>query len=522
MMRSVKMFALLLLAAGTVACGDDEKKPDADIAFRMDALVQDVAEPPDTSGDDIAVDIAVHQDTWDPPEDLWQPEPDIPDEPLESCNFNYNFAAWQPISSPVPIPRPAFFDAAVDQIAHLDPEAPFTHLVTAPGARDDIVMPGFSDDMPLFERGRDWLGQSRCYELPDGPEMLVEAQAYDLYVKLVEETLLVPLDQSPEVRTVVGLRGASPGTFVWNGNGPNRFNDTLVLLWREANGTPRVKEFAAHTDTGPHDFGWHNSSSLRPNRHYRYINGWHKNYNALQIVEYGYEVRDDTNKNGHWDSDRNGWLEPQAEGLEDHDRVGSAHNIHCGTVDGPLLAAEVGLLSAGCQVIPGIAGWTEFITHAWTGSGDEVDYFLLDVGDIDPRAWGSCIADGSRACPYLAEELPFHASGNTAQSASSAFDFYNCSQANETGPEDIYVFTLQEPATVHATVNDLAPGAPDIDIHLLYGDDASACVTRGDMELFAPVQPGRYYLVADTYVDGSPLVGPYELDIWLEPIVGGE
>lgn len=522
MTRTMTLSVLATLALCAPACGSDERKPEADVVFGFDSRGPDEIKAQDLAAIDATLELPGHKDSREPPDDLWQPEPDLPDTPLESCNFNYDFADWQPSSLPVTVPAPDFNEAPVDEIAHLDPKAPFTHVVPVPGARDDIVMPGFNDNMPLFDRGRDWLGQSRCYELPDGPVMLSEAQAHNLYVIMVEETLLVPFDQSPEVRTVIGLRGASPGTFVWNGNGPNRFNDTLVLLWREANGTPRVKEFAAHTDTGPHDFGWHNSSSLRPNRHYRYINGWHKNYNALQIAEYGYEVRDDTNKNGHWDSDRNGWLEPQGEGLDDHDRVGSAHNIHCGTVDGPLLQAKVGLLSAGCQVIPGIAGWTEFITHAWTGSGDEVDYFLLDARDIDPRTWAPCTADGSRACPYVIEELPFHASGNTAQSTSNAFDSYNCSPANEAGPEDIYVFTLQEPATVHATVDDLAPGAPDIDIHLLYGDDASACVTRGDVELFAPVQPGRYYLVADTYVDGSPLVGPYELDIWLEPVLGEE
>jgi hypothetical protein len=34
--------------------------------------------------------------------------------------------------------------------------------------------------------------------------------------------------------------------------------------------------------------------------------------------------------------------------------------------------------SAGCQVIPGMANWTEFITNAWTMPGDPVDTFLVD------------------------------------------------------------------------------------------------------------------------------------------------
>jgi hypothetical protein len=519
MMRQV-IFPLVLGLLLSACSNDDQKKKSEP---SLDAVAPDlathVAETFDIDDLTTPEDRSLFDDTTEPLDQGTTPPPDIPEVPLESCSFDYDFAPWQPASDFQVVPPPIDYTASpVDPIAHLDPAAPTTHLVAAQGARDDIVMPDFHDNMPLFERARDWQGQSRCYELPDGPAMLSEAEAYDLYRAIVEETLLVPMDQAPGVRTVVGLRGASPGTFQWNGNGPNRYNDTLVLLWREADQTPRVKEFAAHTDTGPYDFGWHNSSSLKPNRHYRYINGWHKNYNALQIVEVGYEVRDDTNKNGHWDSDRNGWLPPTGPELDDHDRVGSAHNIHCATVDGPLGNAAVANLSAGCQVVPGIASWTEFITSAWTGSGDEVDYFLLDVRDLDGRAFSPCTADGSPECPYVLTSLPAQVSGDTVTAVSSTFDQYNCSLANESGPEHLYVFTLQETATVRATVDDTSPAPPDIDVHLLYGNSPKACLARGDTELTATVPPGRYYLVADTFFDGQPLVGKYQVELWLEPV----
>ncbi len=510
--RTVLLALALLLAAG---CGDDKKKKSKEDVFAEvrgdDALVADLVGPEDVP---VPEDLPSVEDLPGQP-DLGPEE--IEEPPLESCNFGYDFAPWTPPPAMAPPPPPP--DEGWNphgHIAHAEPEPPYTWTLPVPGARNDLVMPGYTDNMPLFERGMDWNGAKRCFELPDGAVLLREEEAWELYRAIAEETVGLPLNTAPGVRTVVGLRGTYPGTFAWNGNTPNRFNDTLVLLWKEADGTRRVKEFAAHTDTGPVDFGWHASSSLRPNRRYHYINGWHKDYNALRIDEWEYMVRDDTNKNGHWDSDRNGWLPPL--GADDHDRTGSAHNIHMASVSAPLFDAAVNNWSAGCQVIPGIASWTEFITTAWTDSGDPVDYFLIDVRDIDPRAWGPCQPDGTRECPYRIESFPFKTSGNTAIATSSVFDSYNCSGANESGPELFYVFNLDSWATVHVQVDDLAPGPPDIDIHLLDGDSPEACLIRDDVAFSIELPPGRYYIVADTYVEqGNPLVGPFVLDVSLEP-----
>lgn len=208
---------------------------------------------------------------------------------------------------------PLPIDRGPDPIAHAEPVAPFTWRARSliQGNRKDIgdlTMPGYTDAMPQFERGLDWSGPTRCYELPDGAHLLTEAQAYDLYRRIAELTTGVSLDVTPGRRSVLGLRGAYPGTFAWHGNTPNHFNDTIVLLWRDDQDVPHVREFPVNTDVGAVNFGYHSSSSLRPNRRYRYINGWHGNYNALHIDEIDYGVRDDTNHNGHWDSDRNGWL----------------------------------------------------------------------------------------------------------------------------------------------------------------------------------------------------------------------
>jgi hypothetical protein len=430
-----------------------------------------------------------------------------------SCGFEYGFKS-APL--PMPAPRPAWQPAPglgelpVAAIAHAEPAPPGTMLMPRPGMKpgpEDIVMPTYNDNMPLFERGRPWAEPTRCYETPAGVKVLDEAEAYELYKTAAEATTGVTVRTDDEVRSVVGIRGAYPGTFAWHGNTPDLFNDTLVLLWKSG-GVPHVREFPAHTDVGAHNFGANSSSSLRPNRRYHYINNWHNTYNALRIHETAYKVRDDTNHNGHWDSDRNGWLSPLT--VQDYDRNGSAHNIHMGSVDGPLHEAHVDNWSAGCQVIPGMANWTEFITHAWTKLNDPVDYFLLDARDIAPEVWAPCTPDGTHGCPYKVATFPFTDSRDTSSVSTSQFAVYNCSTADESGPEVVYVVTVDEKGTLTATVD--CGGGVDVDVHLLEGDDKNACLARNDATLTYELTPGRYFIVVDTYVKGGQaLAGAYTL-----------
>jgi hypothetical protein len=375
-----------------------------------------------------------------------------------------------------------------------------------------VVLPVYDDDMPVFARGLEWTDELRCYELPTGARLLTEPQAYELYREIAEQTTGVPLDTATDVRTVLGLRGAYPGTFAWHGNTPNKFNDTLVLLWIDGDGFEHVREFPVHTDVGEHYFGFESSSHLRPNRRYFYVNGWHGSYNALSIDDWGYRVRNDTNANGHWDDDRNGWLPPAG---DDYFRGGSGHNIHMGSVDGPLGDALVDVWSAGCQVIPGMANWTEFILNAWTDEGDPVGYHLVDVRDIHPPVWWPCEPDGSHECPFEIDGLPFSADGDTAADGYDEFDVYNCSTADESGPEIVWVLPLDDEGTLTVTVTCTEP--VDIDVHLLEGDDANACLARGHEFLTYDITPGRYLIVADTFVDGADeLAGEFEITVTLD------
>jgi len=428
----------------------------------------------------------------------------------ESCDFGYEemFSAGKGLAAG-PAGPPAGWHRAGNTLV---PDRTRRVEVGKGPVPDPLVMPDCTDTMPLFERGEAWTQETRCYELRDGAYFLTEDEAFDLYVALAEETTGVPLNTATEVRTVVGLRGAYPGTFAWHGNEPDLFNDTLALLWIEGDGARHVREFPAGIDTGAYPYS--EMSSLRPNMRYHHTCGWHQDtYNALHMGDDAYRVRDDANSNGHWDGDRNGWLPPAAP--LDFDRDGSAHNIHLACVDGPLGSAHVGMWSAGCQVLAGMANWTEFITSAWTEEGDPVDYFLLDARDLAPEVFEPCAErDGSHRCPFLVDALPFSSAGDTAVSAESAFDLYNCSAADESGPEDVYLLRLDASGTLTATVESAAPA--DVDVHLLDGDDELACLGRDDAELVYDITPGRYLIVVDTYFDGSALAGEYELTVTLE------
>ena len=463
-----------------------------------------------------------------PPMEPTPPEPGPePEPPAVDCGFDYALqfgheksaapgSASERATAPEQVTAPrgpmAIDPGPVVAVAHPEPAPPYLWRAEPWLTLDGVTLPGYTDNMPLFARATSWDDKARCYETPDGGKLLSEAEAYELYIRMAEQTTGVAVDRSEGHRSVVGIRGAYPGTFQWHGNRPNQFNDTLVLLYRE-NGKAHVREYPVNTDTGAVFFGYESASSLRPNRHYRYINGWHRKYNAPQMAEWGYRVADDSNGNGHWDRDRNGWL---SGGALDYERKGTAHNIHMASVNGPLGEAKVKNWSAGCQVIPGMANWLQFIEQAWTGKGDGIDYFLLDARDLDARTWSSCQADGSHACPFRIESFPFVTQGNTQTTGQSSFDSYNCSDANEAGPELVYAFTVAEVGKLQVEVD--CPDGVDIDIHLLDGDDPNACLARDHTNFGYDLSPGRYLIVADSFVDdGTALAGGFELRVNFQP-----
>lgn len=441
--------------------------------------------------------------------------------PSGACGFTYDAQFPSTVQAFLPRPSPwspRALPAGDAEIQHLEPLPPgtwFTPAASPAGAPPTamLTMPSYSDDMPLFDRAGAWSAGTRCYELPAGAIWLTEEQAYTLWKGVAEATTGVSIDTGSGKRTVVGVRGAYPGTFTWHGNAPDVFNDTLVLLWADGDGK-HVREFPVNTDTGDYDFGTDGASSLRADRRYFEQGGWHRgSYQALTIAESGYHVTDDTNHNGHWDSDRNGWLPPSSG--EDHERTGTGHNIHVASVDAPLGQAHVGNWSAGCQTIPGMANWTEFITHAWPGDNVDVQYFLVDARDVDPAAFGdTCTPDGTHACPLPIPALPFHDHRDTSAVTTRDFDVYNCSSADESGPEVVYLLRIDDYGSLALSLT--SDSGADVDVYLLDGDDPDACLDRDDTDLTWDVSPGRYLVVADTYVSGgTELVGGYTLDVSL-------
>jgi len=132
--------------------------------------------------------------------------------------------------------------------------------------------------------------------------------------------------------------------------------------------------------------------------------------------------------------------------------------------------------------------------------------------------------EGTRELPLRIVSFPFHDERDTSsatQAPSNYFNFYSCAPSTpEYGREVVYRLDLCQPGTLKATVAD-GTGV-DIDIHLLNGLGEKDCLTRNDTEITHAVQPGTYYLVADTYIsDFIEQKGPFTLDVAFTP-TGGE
>ena len=157
-------------------------------------------------------------------------------------------------------------------------------------------MPGYTDSMPLFSRSEAWQKTTRVMDT-NGAHAVSEAGAYALYSSIITASTGQQIDDRPGKRTILGIRGAWPGTFDWNGNAINHFNDTLVVLWR--NNRQYVGEFPVNTEPGPIDFGWYSSSftSSQPTiQFHQWLASWIQC--DPEMNEWGYVVMDDTNNNG--------------------------------------------------------------------------------------------------------------------------------------------------------------------------------------------------------------------------------
>ena len=134
----------------------------------------------------------------------------------------------------------------------------------------------------------------------------------------------------------------------------------------------------------------------------------------------------------------------------------------------------------------------------------------------NPNSWvPSC--SGSN-CPIVVTDFKKVIEGNT-QNGSNIVSKYagKCEGVNEAGPEQRYVFKVDEPGTV--IIGTTEPKGGDVDVHLLKGLKAEDCLARGDKGLSYHVDKGIYYAVVDTYTSASN-AGSYKLKITFLPDSG--
>ena len=128
----------------------------------------------------------------------------------------------------------------------------------------------------------------------------------------------------------------------------------------------------------------------------------------------------------------------------------------------------------------------------------------LDEGEPIDLDAAVLAGEGDLDAPYAIEALPFASSQSTLDASSIEFDVYTgCqSDADESGPEHVYRFELDEVTAIRAMVLDRA--GVDVDVHIVDESASEAgCIARDDRLIETTLAAGTYYAVLDTYVSGG-------------------
>ncbi len=127
-----------------------------------------------------------------------------------------------------------------------------------------------------------------------------------------------------------------------------------------------------------------------------------------------------------------------------------------------------------------------------------------------------------RPCnPINITGFPFEDERDTSTLTESIIDSYGCApDKDQSGAEVIYTFELTQRSVVAIELDDEPGDDTDIDLHLLTEIDAERCRDRHNKKIQRLLQPGRYYIIADTYVDPSGTIksGPYKLTVALAQV----
>ena len=121
---------------------------------------------------------------------------------------------------------------------------------------------------------------------------------------------------------------------------------------------------------------------------------------------------------------------------------------------------------------------------------------------------------GAPTDPFIVDRLPFTHHASTASSTGNSIDAYpSCDDGqDESGPELFYRIDIAQTTPMRILVLDAA--GVDVDLHLLAGTtDAPSCIARAHRIIERTLDPGTYYVVVDTWVngDGEAQSGAYSL-----------
>ena len=106
---------------------------------------------------------------------------------------------------------------------------------------------------------------------------------------------------------------------------------------------------------------------------------------------------------------------------------------------------------------------------------------------------------------------------NTTVGGAAVLGGYGCApDVNEGGPERVYRVDVPASGLLVASLAGLGTGV-DVDVYILRERDAGTCLARGNWNAAALVDPGRFWIVVDSWVDGSGISqeGNYQLTLAL-------
>ncbi len=160
------------------------------------------------------------------------------------------------------------------------------------------------------------------------------------------------------------------------------------------------------------------------------------------------------------------------------------------------------------------------VADTWVnGAGDVLaGAYTLQMDFVEDQPTSS--ASGSPDNPVVVATFPFADSRSTLDAPSDAFDAYACApETDESGKEVVYEVVVPAPGILQLSLDDHGGDDVDVDVHVLDALDPDACVARDNYGLAHPVEAGTWWVVVDTWVNGSgnALAGAYTLELDVVP-----